>query len=176
MYSSSLIHKNEDDSHAVDIVSLLLLCWFLLALVLDPIEAQSGPRLHLLEAGGGRRLGLLHPALLPVAAAGLALGDWVRVAVVPLICPRCAERVAPFHSQRKKMEASSLLVLALSTAKKNKIELGVIIIGLWMIRFLKERRCQFIECKKERQGVNLEREREGERNSSRWGNLDWREG
>jgi len=73
----------------------------LLALVLDPLEPAGRSLLHLPQPRGRGRLGLLHPALLLAAAAAIVLPParaGARVAaVVPLVRPRRAERVAALH-------------------------------------------------------------------------------
>jgi hypothetical protein len=71
----------------------------LLVLVLDPLEPASRALLHFLQPHGRDRLGLLHAAALLLAGAVLppARAGARVAAVVPLVRPRRAERVAPLH-------------------------------------------------------------------------------
>jgi hypothetical protein len=71
----------------------------LLVLVLDPLEPAGRALLHFPQPRGRGRLGLLHAAALLLAGAVLPPArSGARVAaVVPLIRPRRAERVAPLH-------------------------------------------------------------------------------
>lgn len=78
--------------------ALLLLAALLLALVLDPLEPGGRALLDLPEPRGRGRLGLLHPAMLLLAAVLPPARAGARVAaVVPLVRPRRAERVAALH-------------------------------------------------------------------------------
>jgi len=79
---------------------LLAAAALLLALVLDPLEPAGRALLHLPQPRRRGRLGLLHPALLLAAAAAVlppARAGARVAAVVPLVRPRRAERVAALH-------------------------------------------------------------------------------